>query len=250
MSNKIYDAFDEIKASPSIKETTKRFLTGKRERNASRFFRPIYQRTLAAACMALVLTAGLFGYSWLQSPVSYVSIDVNPSVELALNRFDKVVSAAAYNEEGEEILQGLSLKGKSYTEAIDEVLASEEMAQYLTEEAELVFTIAADDSREAELQAGVEYCSSQIAHGSEHVSADLGTASEAHEYGISLGKYNAFLQLQQYDSSVTVEECKHMGINEIHSLVHAHEQGECQEESHGQEGEGEGAHGQGHHHEK
>ena len=52
------------------------------------------------------------GYSWVQRPVSYVSIDVNPSIELALNRFDRVVYAAAYNLEGEEILNGLSLKGK------------------------------------------------------------------------------------------------------------------------------------------
>lgn len=239
MSNKIYDVFDNIKASPSMKETTKEFLAEKREQKVRRSFRPVYQRALAAACVLLFFTAGIFGYSWVQAPVSYVSIDVNPSVELALNRFDKVVSAAAYNEEGEEILQDLSLRGKAYTEAIDAIIESEAMGQYLTEEAELVFTVAADNSREAELKAGVESCSSHISHSSEHVSADIGTVSEAHQHGISLGKYNAYLQLQQYDSEVTVEECKHMSINEIHGLVHAHEEGQCQEE---------GDHGQKHHH--
>lgn len=239
MSNKIYDVFDHIKASPSVKETTKEFLTKKREQKTSRFFRTVYRRTLAAACMMLALTAGLFGYSWVQTPVSYVSIDVNPSVELALNRYDKVVSAAAYNEEGEAIIQGLSLKGKTYTEAIDAIIESEAMGQYLTEEAELVFTVAAEGSREAELRAGVESCSGHISHSSEHVSADIGTVSEAHAHGISLGKYNAYLQLLQYDAEVTVEECRHMSMNEIHGLVHAHQQGECQEE---------GGHGHGHHH--
>ena len=246
LSNRIYEAFDNIKASPSMKETTKQFLAEKRERKPTRRFRPVYRGALAAACMALVLTAGVFGYSWIQTPVSYVSIDVNPSLELALNRFDKVVSAAAYNEEGEEILQGLSLEGKVYTEAIDEVIESEIMEQYLTKEAELVFTVAAEGSREEELKAGVESCSDQISHSSEHVSADLGSVTEAHEHGISLGKYNAYLQLQQYDSAVTVEECKHMSINEIHGLMHAHERGECQEN--GSHGQGGGGHGQGHHH--
>jgi hypothetical protein len=40
------------------------------------------------------------GYAFYNTPINYVSFDVNPSVELGLNFFDKVVSCEACNEEG------------------------------------------------------------------------------------------------------------------------------------------------------
>ncbi len=92
--------------------------------------RPGLRIALAAACAALFLLMGMGGYAWIQLPVSYVSIDVDPSIELALNRFDKVISVAAYNDEGKRIIEKLSLKGKKYTEAIDLLVESEDMKSW------------------------------------------------------------------------------------------------------------------------
>ncbi len=69
-----------------------------------------FQKTFATACAALLLAIGITGYSWTKTPVSYISIDVNPSIELSLNRFGRVVSATAFNAEGRKILETLSLK--------------------------------------------------------------------------------------------------------------------------------------------
>ena len=92
--------------------------------------RPGLRIALAAACAALFLLMGMGGYAWIQLPVSYVSIDVDPSIELALNRCDKVISVAAYNDEGKRIIEKLSLKGKKYTEAIDLLVESEDMKSW------------------------------------------------------------------------------------------------------------------------
>ncbi len=224
MGNSIHDAFDNIKADPQMKEATKEYLAGRYQKKSSLFANRAFFRTFAAACAMLLLVAG--GYHWTIQPVSYVSIDINPSMELGLNRFERVVSAVAYNPEGEEILQGLSLKGKKYTEAIDLVVGSEAMAPYLEKEDELVFTVAAQSSQEKVIEAGVAHCSGHIGHSSHSVSADMETVNLAHDNGMSVGKYNAYLQLSEYDSTVSVDECRHMSMSQIHGLISEHSQGQ------------------------
>ena len=75
------------------------------------------------------------------------------------------------------------------------------------------------------MKAGVEKCSGRIEHKSESVSADIEVVPQAHDHGLSLGKYYAYLQLNQYDESVTVDECKDMSMAEIHGLISEHEHG-------------------------
>ncbi len=224
LANKIYDAFEHVTADAGLKESTMRYLSDKRQKNVRRFRHPV-QAALAAACMVVVLLLGMNGYSWFLAPVSYVSIDVNPSVELALNKLDRVVSATAYNKQGEELLKGMSLRGKKYIQAIEQIADSDVLRQYLNPGEELVLTVAADSSKEHSLKAGIDQCSSHIGHGCRSVSVDLDTASSAHGNGLSVGKYSAYLQLVQYDDSVTVDECKNMSMAQIHGRILAHEHG-------------------------
>lgn len=223
MANKIYDAFEHVTADAGLKESTMRYLSDRRQKNVRRFRHPV--QAALAACMAAVLLLGTNGYSWFLAPVSYVSIDVNPSVELALNKLDRVVSATAYNKQGEELLKGMSLRGKKYIQAIELIADSDVLRQYLSPGEELVLTVAADSSKEHSLKAGVDQCSSHIGHGCRSVSVDLDTASSAHGNGLSVGKYSAYLQLVQYDDSVTVDECKNMSMAQIHGRILAHEHG-------------------------
>ena len=60
----------------------------------------------AAACLALVVTGGGFGYYRANHTVaSIVSLDVNPCVELTVNGKEKVLSAAPKNADGAVILE-------------------------------------------------------------------------------------------------------------------------------------------------
>lgn len=226
MADRIHDAFDSVKAEPQLKEATKQFLSQERAKRTKHSKRQAFQVKLAAACLALTLALGIGGYTWIQTPVSYVGIDVNPSIELALNRLNRIVSVKGYNEEAEEILKGLSLKGKGYREAIDAIIGSDEMEVYLTDESELVFTVAADSGREDELTSGIESCMGHSGHASTNVSMDVEDVTKAHSHGISLGKYHAWMKLNQYEEAVTIDECKDMSMSEIHDRIHEHENGE------------------------
>mgnify|MGYP003623770069 CR=1 FL=1 len=53
------------------------------------------------AGIVLMLRTIQFGiYHYCGQPATYISLDVNPSIEITVNRLDKVMSAAAYNENG------------------------------------------------------------------------------------------------------------------------------------------------------
>lgn len=215
LDNKIRQAFDNIQADPQLIESTKQALATKRGKKARRKTGLI----VTLACMALSFIAGMQAYAWIQTPISYVGIDVNPSMELALNRLDRVVFASSYNDEGAEILDGLRLRGKKYTDAIKIIMESRTMSTYLTDDPELLFTVAAEEDRETALETGITDASRETGHSCHSVSADMETAALAHDSGLSLGKYNAYLLLLQYDAAITVEQCNDMSISEIHALI-------------------------------
>ena len=142
-----------------------------------------------------------------------------------------------HNKEGEEILNDLSLKGKRYTDAIEAIMHDPIMQDYLQDDSELIFTVAADGGRDDRLKMEAENCSGHMVHGnSQSISVDLEIVSKAHDSGISLGKYYAWLQLMQYDDSITIDQCKNMSISKIHGLTKVHEQHEShdQDEVHDQ----------------
>ncbi len=231
MANRVYDALASVKASEELKASTLDYLQAERERRSRRpagifGFSITVRRLSAAVCLALLLTAGIGGYSVIRTPVSYISIDVNPSIELELNRLDRVVSAAAYNEDGEIVLDGISVKGKTYVDAIDTIVESDAMSGYLAEDAVLTFTVASRvGAKEELLQAGVAQSHGCKGHGGQSVNVGVELVTEAHGHGVSFGKYAAYLQLAQYDGSVTVEDCRQMTMSEIHHQIDAHEHG-------------------------
>ena len=232
MANKIHDAFENVKADPALKQSTIQFLEGKRKKKQPMFSYVPIGKTVAAVCAMVLILIGIGGYSWLLTPVSYVSIDINPSMELALNRLDRVVSVTSYNPQGDELIKNLHLKGKKYIQAIYMITENDRLKQYLQLEEELVLTVAADSSKTA-LKAGVEQCCSHIGHGTRSVSVDVEVAQKAHDNGLSVGKYSAYLQLSQYDDSVTIDQCKKMSMAQIHSQIIEHEHGTGHGHGHG-----------------
>ena len=232
MANKIHDAFENVKADPALKQSTIQFLEGKRKKKQPMFSYVPIGKTVAAVCAMVLILIGIGGYSWLLTPVSYVSIDINPSMELALNRLDRVVSVTSYNPQGDELIKNLHLKGKKYIQAIYMITENDRLKQYLQLEEELVLTVAADSSKTA-LKAGVEQCCSHIGHGTRSVSVDVEVAQKAHDNGLSVGKYSAYLQLSQYDDSVTIDQCKKMSMAQIHSQIIKHQHGTGHGHGHG-----------------
>ncbi len=106
----------------------------------------------AAACVCLVLLGGYYHYEYVQV-VAEVGIDVNPSLQLSLNRKDRVVCATALNEDGRSLLADTDLKGSTVAEAADQVVSSLLDQGYLrtdTQENTVLVSVSGDDQEKTE----------------------------------------------------------------------------------------------------
>ena len=133
MRYSIHDAFDALHADEGMKKAALDAYHREADRREGRAHGRAFRPVLAALC-TLVLLTGALGVTAYAVPVSYISLDSEPSVQLSLNRFDRVVGATALNAEGEALLKELSLNGLYYTEAMEAVVDSEVAQPYLTDE--------------------------------------------------------------------------------------------------------------------
>ena len=236
LEKKVRDAFGCVKASEGLKESTKSFL---REAGRNRQAHRGAALRLATVCAALAVFLGIGGFAFLGTPVAYVSIDVNPSLELELNRLDRVIAVRAFNEDGERIAAGISVKGMRCEDALEKILDSREMQPYLTQDAALTFTVATEsEPKEAQLLSDIARSRGCTEHGGVSVRADMSLVGEAHENGLSFGKYQVYRLLLQYEPTVTVQDCHEMSMSQMHGMIEAHEHGINHGEGHGTECEG------------
>ncbi len=221
MNNRLKEAFGAVRAEESLKRGTLDYVRhqtqGYRRRSLSRRLLP------ALACLMVAL-GGLGGLYF--TPTSVISIDVNPSLELSVNRFDRVVSVTGLNEDGRELAGALSLTHRSYADAVEQVLDSPAIAACVAGGGEVSLTVVGEDGGQSErLLAGLESCTA----GRKNTfccAARPEEVSLAHETGLSYGKYRAFLEAQALDPDLTPQEVQGMSMREIRQLIETLEEGE------------------------
>ena len=217
MNDKWKSAFDQIHAEDELKEHTKKYLS-KRIYSRKTVFSPLFKRFAAAAAglAALLFIGG--SYIFL-TPTAYISIDVNPSLELGINRFDRVVSVESYNEDGEKLAGTLNITFMNYNDALEELLSSQDIEDYLSRDAVVSLTVASDNKAQYnEIFDTVETCASDHENIRCH-SGDTGEMHEAHDAGVSFGKYRAYLILKELDPSVSLDDVRDLTMREIYDLI-------------------------------
>lgn len=235
--DKIRDAFDAIHAEDALKERTleavraqaagekdgekdgeKRGLLARHGARRQAQVVTLWRRLAVAACLVVALVAA-GGWAWL-TPTATISVDVNPSVELGINRFDRVVSARGVNDDGRALLSEVDVWGATYDEAVDRLLASSNVSTLLAEggQAEVTVVDQGDSDQCARLLAGVEACASE--HENTHChGADEDDVSAARDVGLSYGKYRLLLEIQELDPSVTADDVRDLSMREMLDLL-------------------------------
>ena len=217
MNDHLKSAFDQIHAEPELKQNTLDFLSekvyGTKKRQPSVFVRI----AAAAACLLLFLCGG--GSYLYFTPTAYISIDINPSLEIGVNRFDRVISVKGYNDDGTALAASLDIRFLDYRDAIEQLLADETVESYLSGDAVMSLTVAGEsESQSSTILENVESCVSDRENVQCH-SGDVTEMHEAHESGMSFGKYRAFLRLQELDPSITADDIRNLSMREILDLI-------------------------------
>ena len=217
MNNKWQSAFDRVHAEEALKDHTKEYLSKKiyRRKSASR---PVFR--YAAALAAGLVLLFFIGGSWIfMIPTAYISIDVNPSLELGINRFDRVVSVEGYNEDGDNLADSLNITFMNYSDALEEIISSRRIEDYLSGDALMSLTVAGNDKTQyTEILDTVEACAESHENIRCH-SGDTEEMHEAHDAGVSFGKYRAYLILHDLDPSITLDDVSSMTMREVYDLI-------------------------------
>ena len=174
--------------------------------------------TALAACLALVIF-GIGGVAWAAQPYAFVTIDVNPSLELGINRFDRVASATAFNADGEQILSEANVEGMSYEDAL--AALGSELQPYLSEGTAVEITISCDDAAHAARYEQVgRHCLDSS--GAEQVHCSHAGTDEHHaanEAGLGVNRYRLYQELLAQDVDISLEEAQAMSASELRALL-------------------------------
>lgn len=172
---------------------------------------------VAAACLCVaVLGSGVAAFQNSRID-SFVGIDVNPSIELSVNRNEKVLKAEALNADAVEILDDMNLKNVDLNIAVNAVIGSMVRHGYLegTENAILV-TVSNDDIQKAaslrqtvvgDIEVSLKEHSLEAVVYDQQASVTNAVKAIAEEYGISYGKAY-FLQELIDENNLSEEELK------------------------------------------
>lgn len=176
---------------------------------------------IALAACAVLIALGIGGGDYAyQTPVAYVGIDINPSIELGVNYFDRVVSAEGDNADGQDILSEINVVGMTYEEALASLNDSLMNKGYLTANAAVAVTVMCDDdSRYSNLEETSQRCFSSAGQGVYCSRATSTEHHEAHESGLGMGKYLAWRSLVDAGVDISADDVAHMTMSELRALA-------------------------------
>ncbi|MBU5482036.1 anti-sigma-I factor RsgI family protein [Blautia sp. MSJ-19] len=187
------------------------------------FYKKLRQYGSVAAAAALLLG---FGGSHVYNTAiacSYVSLDINPSIEYTLNRQDCVLDVTAVNKDAEEIVEQLKEQGIKKEPLADAISMTAEILQengYIIEDETdyILINVASDSDKKSEsLKKEAQGVFDKMNIDNEeniHLTMTDSTVSErkeARELGISAGEYKEIKAIGDED----VSKYKDMKVKEL-----------------------------------
>lgn len=242
MNKKLKEAFHYIQAEEELKDKTKQFIFQKTKGYKEKTKGNYYHFAFLAGCILFFI----FGGHWFYfTPTVEISIDINPSMELGVNRFGRVISAEGYNEDGQKLINSLNLKYMDYSEAVLEIIDSDYVTTLLLNEEIMTIAVTGkDEIQSSKVFSDIKSCTAgernmycYYAHKEEK--------EKAHETGLSYGKYKAFLEIQKRNPKITADEIKNMSMREIRDFIERLSSEEEKEEDVSRNKKGHGGQGNG-----
>lgn len=190
--NKIENVLEEMVVN---KEEIRQKVKEQANKKGGYFMRKI---TSIAAVIVITLGVGAGGYLAYATPTNYWGVDINPSIQLGSNIFDRVVEVTALNEDAEVLLADLDLNNEEVDSAVTKIVDEATETGYIDELAEdnavLITSYSDDEEKGEEVQAKIEEKVKKILERKnikatiikEKMTEDL--KADASSYGISNGK--------------------------------------------------------------
>lgn len=220
MDEKIRSAFAAVHASELSKRRTKLFVRKKTHDYNSQHARQSQRRRMVSGlCAAAAMVCLCLFYF---TPAARIEMDVNPSIEMQVNRLDRVIQVQGLNADGRELAKKVSLLNLPYTRAVRKLMLSQEMEPFIrSHDLITVSVVGAAPGHTEEMLANVA-CSAMTVAGRENVvycslsEADL---QEARSLNLTVLQYQAFRILSAEDPTITADDVGRMDKRELQTLL-------------------------------
>ena len=191
--------------------------------------------SLIAACLAVMLLSGGLFYQRVNAVASVVSLDVNPSIELKVNRSEKVLVCTPLNEDAKAILtdmsNGADLKGAKLDVAVNAIVGSLVRNGYLDSisSAIMISVEDKDTARAEKLQRELTSTVDGVLQTSEAKAAvltqtltqDAAREQQARENNISTGKAALVNRVLAINPSLKFDALAKLSVEELKDLAEA-----------------------------
>ena len=163
-------------------------------------------RSVAAAAAAVIVIGGGSGIYTYENVMacSYVSLDVNPSLELVLNRQNRVIKVNACDDEAESVVEAIkeqNIKNMKVDEALETAYDVLKENGYIEEDNDnyLLFNVSSDEKSRTETLTGKIETVFGEKEGALAVTTEssLKDRDKARELGISAGKYSEIRMIEE-----------------------------------------------------
>lgn len=193
--------------------------------------RPNYFKKIAAIAAAIVLVAtvalSLHLYNGNRAEMASVSMEVNPGIEISINRKERVLEVIPLNDDGKTVIGDMDLSGSDLDVAVNALVGSMLKNGFITENANSM--LISVDGKNAEKNEkirirltediaaliGDDFDSAILAQELDH---DAKTEALAKQYGISEGKAQYIQRIVAANNTHTFEELVGLSINELNLI--------------------------------
>jgi len=86
----------------------------------------------AVACLFFMFLTGGGAYAYY-SPVASAEVTINPSLELKLNRFDRIIKCTPLNKDGEILLSHLNIKNTTVNEGLSQIVEEAKKENFIND---------------------------------------------------------------------------------------------------------------------
>lgn len=227
LENKVDKLFDKLTPDLSgqiLKDIDATEKPAAKKRN----LKNLWLRIGSMAAVFVLLAVGAFSYAGYAKIDSTVTLDVNPSIELCVNRSNRVLRVTPLNEDGETVIGTMNLKNVDLDVAVNALIGSMMKNGYLSEISNsiLITVDGSDELRSRELSAHVSAeVDSMLRAGfpgavlSQTASNDETIRSLADANSITVGKAQLIQTLIGKNPMYTFEELSKLTINELNVLL-------------------------------
>ena len=224
MDKKIRSAFGAVHASELSRQRTKLFVRKKTHDYDSRRTRQLHHRRMASGlCAAAAMVCLCLFYF---TPAARIQLEVNPAIEMQVNRLDRVIQVRGLNADGRELAKSVALTNLPYTRAMRKLMLSGEMEPFIRSHDLITVSVVGSAPGHTEEMLANVACSALTVAGRENVfycTLTDAQIQEAKALNLTVLQYQAFQLLSAEDSAVTADTVRAMDKRELLAFLSDYE---------------------------